>query len=151
MYTQALETDLKAIFKTKRVDVGRSVESCIEQGILCVDIERADIAASEGRAFGRVEGTVGLRGTLKDSLSGMLAKKINEAPAGLVSRFWFSAREERTAFGPVEQELKGYKVKFIYFYREEYNPPRGPLAGASWRLKVNDVWKYCCNFFNKGA
>ena len=147
MYKQALKTDLKTIFKVPRVDVGRAVETCIEQGILCADIEQVRVYAQDGQAVARVSGYVGLWATDKENKSGYLIKKINEAPELLVQRFWFGVREETAAFSPAEFELKGHKIRFTYFYKEEYNPAPGPLAGAGWRVKLNEVWQFCCNIF----
>lgn len=147
MYKNALKTDLKTIFKVPRVDVGRPVETCIEQGVLCVDVETVRTYAQDGQAMARVTGTVGMRATDKENKSGYLIKKINEAPELILSRFWFGVREENAAFSPAEFELKGHKIRFTYFYKEEYNPARGPLAGASWRVRLNDTWRGICGFF----
>lgn len=132
MYREALKRDLKAIFKLKRVDVERSLETCIEQDVLCVDVESVKTGAEDGQATARVSGTIGVRSTDKHRMSGFLIKKINEAPAELLARFWFSQKEEHTAFSPADFELKGYRLSFTYFYKEEYNPAKGPLALANW-------------------
>lgn len=147
MYKNALEADLKTIFKVPRVDIGRAVENCIEQGVLCVDIENARMSAQDGKATARVTGYIGIRATMKERKSGYLIKKINEADGDLTKRFWFSPSEENSSFSPADFELKGYKLRFTYFYREEYNPARGPLAGASWRVHLNDAWHGICRFF----
>lgn len=147
MYKHALKTDLKAIFKVPRVDIWRAVETCVEQGILCVDVENVRVYAQDGQAWARVSGYVGLRATDTESKSGYLIKKINEAPELILQRFCFGVREETAAFSPAEFELKGHKIRFIYFYKEEYNPAPGPLAGAGWRVKLNGIWQIWKCFF----
>lgn len=147
MYKDSLKTDLKTIFKVLRVDVGRAVETCLEQGVLCVDVENVRTYAQDGQAVARVSGYVGMRATDKANKNGYLLKKINEAPELILKRFWFGVREETAAFSPADFELKGYKIRFTYFYKEEYNPAPGPLAGAGWRVKINEVWQFCSRFF----
>ncbi len=147
MYKNALKADLKTIFKVPRVDVGRAVETCIEQGILCVDVENVRTYAQDGQAVARVSGYVGIRAAEKENKSGYLIKKINEAPELILSRFWFGVREENAAFSPAELELKGHKIRFTYFYKEEYNPAPGPLEEAYWRGKLNGMWQIWKRFF----
>ena len=90
---------------------------------------------------------VGIRATEQENKNGYLIKKINEAPELLVSRFWFSPQEEQAAFSPAEFELKGYKVRFTYFYSSQYNLPQGTLEDATWHVVVNRVKQAIINFF----
>lgn len=141
MYKKAIEKDLQQIFETRRVDfVG--VENCIEQDTLCVDISRVRTGAQEGKAWARVYGSVGIRGTIKKNPSGFLTKKIAEAEPEVLKRFWF-APVEMPASTPTEWELKATKLDFVYFYREEYAPVKGILEYAKmfWDMVVNAIPK----------
>lgn len=141
MYKKAIEKDLQQIFETRRVDfVG--VENCIEQDTLCVDISRVRTGAQEGKAWARVYGSVGIRGTIKKNPSGFLTKKIAEAEPEVLKRFWF-APVEMPASTPTGWELKATKLDFVYFYREEYAPVKGILEYAKmfWDMVVNAIPK----------
>lgn len=138
MYKKAIEKDLQQIFETRRVDfVG--VETCFEQDTLCVDISRVRSGAQEGKAWSRVYGSVGIRGTMKKNPSGFLTKKIAEAEPEVLGRFWF-APVEMPASTPTEWELKAIKIDFVYFYQEEYAPVKGILEYAKmfWQLMKGD-------------
>ena len=134
MYKKQLEKDLQKIFKTKAVRFCSPMET-LEQDVLCVDIASARTGAQEGRAWVRVSGTIALRGTAAKNLSGFLIKKINEAPAEDVARFWFSGSEQ-AGQTPLGCELKVYQLDFTYFYEEEYAPVKGILEYAKL------VWKF---------
>lgn len=134
MYKKQLEKDLQTIFKTKAVRICSAAET-LEQDVLCVDIASARTGAQSGRAWARVSGTVAIRGTAAKNLSGFLIKKINEAPAEDVARFWFSGKEVAAQL-PIGWELKAYQMDFAYFYKEEYAPVKGILEYAKL------VWKF---------
>lgn len=139
MYKKAIEKDLQQIFETRRVDfVG--VETCIEQDTLCVDISRVRSGAQEGKAWARVYGSVGIRGTMKKNPAGFLTKKISEAEPEVLGRFWF-APVEMPVSTPTEWELKATKLDFVYFYQEEYAPVKGILEYAKmfWDMVVNAI------------
>lgn len=141
MYKKAIEKDLKQIFETRRVDF-MGVETCLEQDVLCVDVSRVRSGAQEGKAWARVFGSVGIRGTIKKNPVGFLTKKIAQAEPEVLKRFWF-APVEMPASTPAEWELKAYKVEFVYFYQEEYAPVKGVLEYAKmfWDMVVNAIPK----------
>lgn len=138
MYKKAIETDLKQIFETRRVDF-MGVETCLEQDVLCVDVSRVRTGAQEGKAWARVYGSVGIRGTIKKNPSGFLTKKIAEAEPEVLKRFWF-APVEMPVSTPTEWELKAFKLDFVYFFKEEYAPVKGILEYAKmfWQLMKGD-------------
>lgn len=141
MYKKAIEKDLKQIFQTRRVDF-MGVETCLEQDVLCVDVSRVRNGAQEGKAWARVYGSVGIRGTIKKNPAGFLTKKIAQAEPEVLKRFWF-APVEMPASTPTEWELKATKLDFVYFYREEYAPVKGILEYAKmfWDMVVNAIPK----------
>lgn len=128
MFTKKLEQDLKTIFKMRDVRFCRP-EATIEQDVLCVDITAQRVGAQEGKAWARVSGSVAIRGTLKKNPAGFLSKKIAEAPADVLNRFWWGANEAPVNL-PIEWEVKAYKLDFTYFYKEEYAPVKGLIEYA---------------------
>lgn len=133
MFHKSLERDLKTIFQTKAVRF-MSAERNIEQDVLCVEILAQRIGAQEGKAWARVSGTVAIRGTDKKNPAGFLSKKVQQAPADVLARFWFGSSETPVQL-PTEWELKAFKKDFTYFYREEYAPVKGLIEYAKL------VWK----------
>lgn len=134
MFKKKLQADLEAIFKTKAVRIC-SVTSTIEQDVLCVDISEQKIKVQEGIASGRIIGTIAVRGTERKNPAGFLTKKIQQASAEELDRFWFGAKETPVPM-PVEWEIKAYQMDFTYFYEEEYAPVKGILEYAKL------VWKF---------
>lgn len=139
MFHKALERDLKRIFQTKAVRF-MSAERNIEQDVLCVDITAQRIGAQEGKAWARVSGTVAVRGTDKKNPAGFLSKKVQQAPADVLARFWFGPSEAPLQL-PMEWELKAYAKDFTYFYSEEYAPVKGLIEYAKlfWKYIIQGV------------
>lgn len=138
MFHKQLEADLKAIFKVKAVRFCAAAET-LEQDVLCVDITSVRNRARAGYAWARVSGSVAIKGAAKKNPAGLLAKKLYEAPAQILTRFWFSGRET-----PVQSlmswELKTYQMDFTYFYEEEYAPVKGLIEYAKlfWRYVIGE-------------
>lgn len=128
MFKKQLEADLQAIFKMKAVRFCAAADT-IEQDVLCVDIASVRSGAQAGRAWARVSGTLAIKGTLKKNPSGFLTKKLYEAPADALGRFWFSGKET-PALTPLSWEIKSYQMDFTYFYEEEYAPVKGIIEYA---------------------
>lgn len=138
MFHKQLEADLQAIFKTKGLRFCGVAET-LEQDVLCVEVTSVRSGAQAGRAWARVRGTIAIKGTIKKNPAGFLSKKLYEAPADALTRFWFSGKET-PALMPVAWELKAYQMDFTYFYEEEYAPVKGLLEYAKlvWQFIIGE-------------
>lgn len=123
MYKKALAADLTSIFGIKKIKFA-SLETAAEQKVLYVDVNNVKPTIRDGKESARVYATLGIAGTLEDNPSGFLLKQIMKANANLVKRFAFDRTESRVDNAAFDWELMTNSISFIYFYEEEYNPPR---------------------------
>lgn len=126
MFKRALAADLISIFGVKKVKFA-SLETAGEQKVLYVDVTNVKPTIRDGKESARVSATLGIAGTLEDNPSGFFLKRIMKANANLIKRFAFDRTETPIDNGVFDWELKANSLSFIYFYEEEYNPPKNLL------------------------
>lgn len=136
MFTDALENDLKTIFKVKAVRFEK-LETCTEQGVLCAELTEVRIMLQRGEQAAKVSGFVGIKAAAGALPPGWLSKCIRGSNYATRKRFWFSRKEDPVHLSAYEWELKGWQVPFVYFFKAEYNPPRRrsrQLVRWAWNL-----------------
>ncbi len=130
MFKKALERDLKAIFKVKKI-VFQRIENALEQNILYVEISSAKTTVRRGAEFATVRGRIGIAGPLAGNPFGFFHKKLEDAPNALEKRFHFGKTEWQSENLP-GWEIKTQTIDFIYFYANEYYPVKGFITGIKW-------------------
>jgi hypothetical protein len=126
MYHNALEHDLKTIFGMPKVLFG-SPAFGKEQDVLFCEEETSKTKAKQGSATARVAGKISVIGLIGKNKSGYFTKQIQLADVKLTQRFVFSREEEQIKMTTLEERFNVYSLDFLYFYKEQYNPPAGKI------------------------
>ncbi len=121
-----LQKDLRDIFKLKKSTFDQPGES-LEQETLFIEVETCRTRLKEGIETGRVNGKVRIFAQNDKLPLGYLAKRIEEASATLLNRFFFSELEENSN---TYRNLAERNASFVYFYSSQYNPPSGTITSV---------------------
>lgn len=140
MWHKAIEDDLTQIFGIKKVLFG-SPGLGKEQDVLFCEEDRAINSIKNGKAIARVYGKVSIIGLLDKNKSGYLSKRIQLAPVALTNRFVFGSVEQPVVMGIYEERFTVYSLEFLYFYKEQYNPPTGKITVDKLTFRVVEVIK----------
>lgn len=136
MWHKALEQDFKQIFGVKKILFGTPVFSKEQDVLFCETIGVLN-KIQQGKAIARISGKVSIIGLLGKNKSGFLSKRIALAPASATNKFVFLREEEPMQMNGYEERFNVYSVEFIYFFKEQYNPPAGKIKKIErWFLKV---------------
>jgi len=136
MWHAALEKDLKEIFGLKKVLFGTPAFHK-EQDVLFCQVNESRNKVRQGRASAIIGGNVSVIGLLGKNNSGYLSKRIALAPASITSRFVFMREEQPVQMSDYEERFNVYNVGFLYFYKEQYNPPSGKITAVdNWFMNI---------------
>lgn len=136
MWHNAIEEDLKTIFGIKKILFG-SPAFLKEQDVLFCETLSVINKIQQGKVVARVSGKVSIIGLLDKNQSGFLSKRIDLTPAAITNKFVFLREEEPVQMVGYEERFNVYSIGFIYFFKEQYNPPAGKITAVeSWIVKT---------------
>lgn len=124
MFEQELEDKFKRIFDLKKCSFDLPSETH-EQECLFVNIESSNNHFRDGRAVGKVTGSISVYANPDKLPYGYFSKKIVEAKPEDTKDLYFYDIEKNT------QTMSGIserKMSFIYLYDMQYNPNIGELT-----------------------
>lgn len=127
MFEAALEADLKKILDIKKVKF-ESLDLESEQEVIICDIDRVKYGKQGKDMTCRVSGRIGIKSDKARITNGFIHKRFALNPDGKSLRFWISANEENEKFTKLNNYFTKYTVEFIYWWKTEYNPPKGLMA-----------------------
>ena len=124
MFKKQLENDLVKIFDIDKIRFD-SVSESQEQAAIFVQVESVRSTITDKLQSYKVEAEVRLFARSEALPFGFLMKQIMQAPKEVSQRFFFYDLEENAG---TFQNINERSFKFIYFYKNEFDPNRGELT-----------------------
>lgn len=122
-----VEKKLREIFGIDKVTF--SEPGSFEQDTLFVEVEDCKVRPSKGFAYGQLTGSLVLFTQAEKAPLGFFAKRINNSGTKAKDFFFYEVDTEILNSPARVQNISERRCRFRYFYKEQYDPARGQLAG----------------------
>lgn len=127
MFKKSLQKKLESIFQFKKTTFDAPSDS-FEQDTLFIEIDKATPRISTGVAYCKAEGTLIVFSQANKLPFGYFNKAIERAlPDDVRDLFFYEIDVDIAGSASRTQNIHERRVKFIYLYKEQYDPNQGQL------------------------
>lgn len=132
MFRDEMASTLSKIFGFKKVTFDApavSSSGTFEQETLFIELSEPNMRVTNGKAFGKIIGSLVVFAQVDKMPYGYFAKRIQQADKSLTKPFFFYDIDLNPVSSPARfQNITERRVRFVYLYSAQYDPSHGSLT-----------------------